>query len=234
MYSEIKTRKTTLKRHNIEQEKLKAKKIKYITPKTKGQTEYIRTIAENDITLCYGCSGTGKTAIAINLACQYFMEGKVDKILVTRPIVATSVKNIGALPGDVREKIDPYLIPLMEEMVKYFGNRSEVEKQIRDKIIELAPLELMRGRTFDRCFMVADEMQNATYEQIKMFLTRIGDESRMVINGDTDQTDLKMDAGGFQKCIELLDGVTDIGICELTQADIVRNPIIKRILGALS
>lgn len=217
-----------------EKEKVKVKKVKYIQAKTRGQEEYIRTIAENDITLCHGCSGTGKSFIAVNLACQHFQEGKVSKILVSRPIVSASVKNLGALPGDVREKIDPYLLPVMEEMIKFFGNKSEVEKHIRDRVIELAPLELMRGRTFDNCFMILDESQNCTYEQLKMFLTRIGEDSKMVINGDTDQTDLKFECGGFQKCLDLLDGVTGIGISELTQSDIVRNPIIKRILGALS
>lgn len=211
-----------------------AKQVTYVKPKTKGQAEYIRTIAENDVVLCHGLAGTGKTHIAVAIACQHFLEGKVDKILVSRPIVAASAKNLGALPGDIREKIDPYLIPIMEEMVKYFSNKFAVEQYIREKTIEFAPLELMRGRTFDRCFMILDEGQNCTYEQLKMFLTRIGDGSKLVINGDTDQTDLKSyEAGGFQKCIECLSGIEGIGISELTQADIVRNPLIKRILGAL-
>lgn len=176
---------------------------------------------------------THNTHIAASLACQYLKEGKIDKILISRPIVANSVKTLGALPGDIREKIDPYLLPIMEEMKKYLGNKSEVGKLISDKVIELVPLELIRGRTFDNCFMILDESQNCSFEQLKCFLTRIGQGSKIVINGDTDQTDLTKDAGGFQRCIDLLDGVTGIGVVELTQADIVRNPLIKRILGAL-
>lgn len=211
------------------------KQLKIVKPKTKGQAEYIRTIAENDVTLCHGVAGTGKTYLAISLACQKLCEGEYKKILVTRPIVAASAKNIGALPGGVREKIDPYLIPTMLEMQKYFNNsHREVEDYIRQGVIELAPLELMRGRTFDETFMILDEAQNATYEQVKMFLTRIGDKSKVVVNGDTDQTDLHKDGGGFKECIDRLTGVQGIGISYLGIQDIVRNEIIKRILGALT
>lgn len=213
--------------------KTETKSIKYVKPKTKGQIEYVTTITENEITLCYGPAGCGKSHISVNLACQYFAEQRVDKILATRPIVAASVKNLGALPGDIKEKTDPYLIPIIEEMVKYFGDRKEVESLIRTKHIEFAPLELLRGRTFDDTFMIVDESQNASYEQLKMVLTRIGEGSKLVVNGDVDQTDLKYDNDGFQTCIDLLKDVEGIGIVELTQADIVRNPLIKRILGAL-
>ncbi len=223
------------KKRNLKkaQAKEETSSIKYAKPKTKGQAEYIRVIAENDVVLCSGVAGTGKTFLAINLACQYLMEGKIEKIVVTRPIVAASVRNIGALPGNVREKIDPYLIPVMEEMVKYFGSRIKVEDMIRHGVIELAPLELMRGRTFDKTMMILDEAQNATYEQLKMFMTRIGEGSRLILNGDTDQTDLTKDGGGFDICIKKLEDIEGIGQVYLGTNDIVRNPIIKKILGAL-
>jgi len=208
--------------------------IKYATAKTPGQTEYIRLITENTVVLCYGPSGTGKTHLAIALACQYLAEGKIKKILLTRPIVGASVKTLGALPGDVREKIDPYLIPVIEEMNKYFSPNI-VREYLTKGVIELAPLELLRGRTFDDCFMVCDESQNCTFEQIQMFLTRIGQNSKCVVNGDYEQTDLKWESEkyGFIDCIDLLDNVPNIGICKLTEADIVRSTIIKSILLAL-
>ncbi len=209
------------------------KSIKYVKPKTKGQAEYIRSIAENDITMCSGPAGSGKTACSVLLACQYYAEQRIDKILITRPIVGVSIKSLGALPGDLKEKYDPYLVPIIEEMYKYFEDKHLVDKMVREKKIESCPLELMRGRTFDNTFLILDEAQNCMYEQLKMFLTRIGDGSKMVINGDTDQTDLKYEAGGFDRVLSYLDGIEGIGVVTLTQADIVRNQIIKRILGAL-
>ena len=208
------------------------KSIKYVKPRTKGQSEYIRTIAENDITICHGFAGTGKSAIATIMACQYYAEGKVDKILITRPIIAASTKSIGALPGDIKEKVDPYLTPLVEEIEKYFG-RMKASALFRDEVIEMGPLELMRGRTFDRCFMILDEAQNCTKKQIKMFLTRIGEDSKIVVNGDDDQSDIPEGPEALMDAIDKLTGVSGVGIAYLGVGDIVRNEMVKRILGAL-
>ncbi len=225
-------RKNNLNRKKPAVQEPQPKSIKYVKPRTKGQAEYIRTIAENDITICHGMAGTGKSAIATIMACQYLAEGKVDRILITRPIVAASVKSLGALPGDIREKIDPYLTPLLLEIEKYFG-KAKAGSLFRDESIEMGPLELMRGRTFDRCFMILDESQNCTLKQIKMFLTRIGEESKIVINGDDDQSDIPEGPVGLLECVERLEGVDGIGIAYLGVNDIVRNEIVKRVLGAL-
>lgn len=208
------------------------KEIKYVKPMTDGQAEYIASMAENQVVLCCGPAGTGKTAVSVMLACQYLAEEKIKKILITRPIVATSAKKLGAMPGDMGAKFDPYLLPILEQFNKYFGHR-ETREMFEQGKIESAPLELLRGRTFDDTFMILDEAQNAEFEQLQMFLTRIGNNSKLVINGDFEQTDLKYDAGAFEDCMDLLEGLPDIGVVELEEKDIVRSKIIKSILRAL-
>lgn len=209
------------------------KNIQYVKPKTEGQKELVRAIAENSIVLVCGPSGTGKTHLSICLACQYLSEGKIKKIILSRPIVSASVKNMGALPGSMREKIDPYLIPVIEEMKKYFSHQ-EVEKFIRDGIVELVPLEYMRGRTFDDAFMILDESENAEFAQLTMFLTRIGQNSKAVANGDIEQTDLVKNAGAFEEFLDLMENIKDIEVVELGEEDIVRNKLIKDILRAVA
>jgi len=205
---------------------------KSLKPKTKNQEEYIRVVTENDVTFCTGPAGTGKTAVAVGLACDYLLDKRVEKIIVTRPVIESG-KGLGFLPGTFEEKIHPYLVPVIEEMT-YRLNSNRVQSYRDDGKIEVCPLEYMRGRNFHNCFMILDEAQNATFEQLKMFITRIGWDSKAVINGDIDQTDLiKRDQGGLEEFLDRLDQVDGVGIAELTEDDIIRNKIISKILNAL-
>ena len=199
---------------------------KKLSPKSENQTSYIRDIAECDITFCHGPAGSGKTAIAVGLACEYLMDQKIEKIVVTRPVVESG-GGLGYLPGTMEEKIQPYLVPIMEEMKLYLPKAI-----LESESVELCPLEYMRGRNFHHSFMILDEAQNATLEQIKMFVTRIGWGSKAVINGDLEQTDLG-EATGLEGCLDKLEGLLGVGICELTDDDIVRNDIISKILRRL-
>jgi phosphate starvation-inducible PhoH-like protein len=208
------------------------KRRKSLKAKTKNQEEYIRAIEDNDVTLCTGPAGTGKTAVSVGLACDYLLDKRVEKIIVTRPVIESG-RGLGFLPGTFEEKIHPYLIPVLEEM-EYRLNSSRVQAYRDEGKIEVCPLEYMRGRNFHNCFMILDEAQNATFEQLKMFITRIGWDSKAVINGDMDQTDLThVEQGGLDKLLYRLDEVDGVGIAELTEDDIIRNKIISRILKAL-
>jgi len=205
---------------------------KALKPKTENQKTYINVIANNDVTLCTGPAGTGKTAVAVGLACDYLLDKRVEKIVVTRPVIESG-RGLGFLPGTFEEKIHPYLIPVLEEM-EYRLNTNRVQAYRDQGKIEVVPLEYMRGRNFHNCFMILDEAQNATFEQLKMFITRIGWNSKAVINGDVDQTDLALkNQGGLEQFLDRLENVTGVGIAELTEADIIRNKIISKILDAL-
>lgn len=209
------------------------KEVVYMKPLNGGQEDLVAAIAENTIVLVCGPAGCGKSYCSVTMACQYLAEGKVKKILLTRPIVASSAKKVGALPGDIKEKTDPYLRAVMEQMKKYYP-ATEVSRMIRDGIIETSTLELMQGLTFDDCFMILDEAQNCDFEELTMFLTRLGKNSKIVLNGDVNQSFLKKDSGAFAEYLELLDGIPNIEIVELLEEDIVRNPIIKDILRAVA
>jgi phosphate starvation-inducible PhoH-like protein len=205
---------------------------KRLRAKTDNQKDYILDIAESDVTICTGPAGTGKTAVAVGLASEYILNKKVDKIVITRPVVEVGTRGLGFLPGSLNEKMQPWVVPLLEEMNAYLSKET-VNSMRASNTIEIAPLEYMRGRTFDNSFMILDEAQNCTFEQIRMFLTRIGQDSKMVINGDIEQTDLYSEENALYKCIERLEGVKGLSICELTEQDIVRNSIISRILSRL-
>jgi len=208
------------------------KRRKALKAKTKNQEGYIRAIENNDVTLCTGPAGTGKTAVSVGLACDYLLDGRVEKIVVTRPVIESG-RGLGFLPGTFEEKIHPYLIPVLEEM-EYRLNTNRVQAYRDEGKIEVCPLEYMRGRNFHNCFMILDEAQNATFEQLKMFITRIGWDSKAVINGDIDQTDLlKKEQGGLEEFLDRLNNVSGVGIAELTERDIIRNKIISKILNAL-
>ena len=161
---------------------------KKLFPKTENQADYIRAIVESHISICGGPAGSGKTAVCVGLACEYLLDQKVNKIVVTRPVIESG-NGLGYLPGAFDEKIRPYLVPIMEEMGAYLGK--DALKTLRGSgAIEICPLEFMRGRNFHESFIILDEAQNATFEQIKMFITRIGRKSKAVINGDVKQSDL--------------------------------------------
>ena len=201
-----------------------------LVAKTENQKNYIRSIIENDITFCTGPSGTGKSFIASGLAADHLLKDKIDTIIVTRPLVCTG-KDIGSLPGEIGDKIKPYLQP-MEENLKFFLGRDKFGLYYNTRRIKFEPLETMRGATFHNSYMILDEAQNCTLEQIKMFITRMGENSKVIINGDTKQTDL-YDTNGLNYCISKLKDISGVGICKLEYHDIQRNGILGAILYAL-
>jgi phosphate starvation-inducible PhoH-like protein len=203
-----------------------------LRPRTDNQKDYIRTVSENHITFCQGVAGSGKTHIAIGMALEYLLEEKVKKIVITRPVVESGEK-IGYLPGTAEEKLHPYLLPLLDEVNHFIAPAQYISLKTNHKV-EIVPLGLMRGRNFHDCFIVADECQNASYDQLKMLLTRLGNNSKMVLTGDISQSDLHRHMqGGFHTMTKVLDGVDGIGVSYLDMKDIVRNPIIGKILGRL-
>jgi phosphate starvation-inducible PhoH-like protein len=211
----------------------KPKGNKDFETKTRGQEEYVRAISESDITFCTGPAGTGKTACAVGLACDYLKREKVNTIVVTRPIVETGRQGLGFLPGTMEEKIHPYLVPIMDEMYMYLG-RENTRNKIACGDIRIVPLEVMRGYNFHRSFIILDEAQNATIDQLKMLITRIGRHSKVVITGDISQSDLYDEQIGLKVCLKKLVDIKGVSICELTHADIYRNSIISKILEKLS
>lgn len=209
----------------------KIRLVNNLSSKTDNQKEYIRNIVENDITICDGCAGTGKTFIAAGLACQALARGDIDNIILTRPMVQCSRGDtLGALRGTLYEKFGPYLMPLMYQM-EYFLGKDQVVSLLSKDIIRLLPLELCRGMNFDNCFAILDEAQNATYEQIKMFMTRIGRASKLILTGDILQSDLYN--CDFAEIVDRLQQLERVGISHMTKQDIQRNPLIASILGRL-
>lgn len=203
-----------------------------LKPRTDNQKEYIRMAAENTITFCQGLAGSGKTHIAVGMALEYLLEDKVKKIIITRPVLEAGEK-LGYLPGTAEEKLHPYLLPILDEVQHFVSIQQYNSLKLNNKI-EIVPLGLMRGRNFHNCFIVADECQNASYEQLKMLLTRTGQESKMILTGDIKQSDLSRHLqGGFIDLMSALDGVEGIGVTKLEACDIVRNPIISKILCRL-
>lgn len=187
-------------------------------------------MVEGDVTFCSGPAGSGKTAVAVGLACQHFLDNRIQKIVITRPVVEAG-RGLGFLPGSLTDKIQPYLVPVVEEMKLFLGVETYHSARSTNTI-EMCPLEYMRGRNFHDTFMILDEAQNATYEQIKMFITRIGKDSKAVINGDADQSDLPYNLrGSLEDCVEYLYDVEGVGVAELDDSDIVRHKVISSILS---
>ena len=202
-----------------------------IRAKTAGQREILRSAAINDILFSVGPAGTGKTYTAGALAVKALRDKQVRKIVLTRPAVEAG-ENLGFLPGDLKEKIDPYLRPLydaLEDMIQFEKLKGMLEKNI----IEIAPLAYMRGRTLSNAFIILDEAQNATEMQIKMFLTRMGRESKIIITGDDSQTDLpRSQRSGLVVASKILEGIPGIGFVRLTKSDVVRHSLVRRIIQA--
>ncbi|NLT10652.1 MAG: PhoH family protein [Ruminococcus sp.] len=204
---------------------------KILRARTVGQKRYVDAIKENTIVLGIGPAGTGKTYLAVAMAVKAFREHKIRKIILTRPAVEAGEK-LGFLPGDLQDKVDPYLRPLYDALFDMFGAES-FGKYMEKGIIEVAPLAYMRGRTLDEAFIILDEAQNTTSEQIKMFLTRLGNESRMVITGDITQIDLPdTKRSGLVEAIKVLKGIDDIAIHRFTEKDVVRHRLVQDIIRA--
>ena len=202
-----------------------------VKPKTIGQKEYVEAIRTNTIVMGEGPAGTGKTYLAVAMAANALRSKEVSKIVLTRPAVEAG-ESLGFLPGDLQNKIDPYLRPLYDALYDMFGAESCV-KYIERGVIEIAPLAYMRGRTLDDSFIILDEAQNTTPEQMKMFLTRLGIHSKAVITGDTTQIDLPATKrSGMKDAMRILRGIDDIQIVTLTNKDVVRNPLVQQIIKA--
>ena len=202
-----------------------------IKPKTIGQKEYIKSVLQNTITIGVGPAGTGKTYLAVAAAVQAFRDKQVNRIILTRPAVEAG-ERLGFLPGDLQSKVDPYLRPLYDALFDMLGAET-YQKYLERGNIEVAPLAYMRGRTLDDSFIILDEAQNTSREQMKMFLTRLGFGSKIVITGDVTQIDLPDGkASGLKEAMRVLRDVEGIGICELTNADVVRHVMVQRIVEA--
>ena len=206
-------------------------KGKPIKAKTLGQKRYVDAIKKNTITLGIGPAGTGKTYLAVAAAVAAFRDKQVNRIILTRPAVEAG-ERLGFLPGDLQSKVDPYLRPLYDALFEMLGAET-YNKYLERGNIEVAPLAYMRGRTLDDSFIILDEAQNTSREQMKMFLTRLGFGSKIVITGDITQIDLPRDTvSGLKEAMRVLDGVEDIAICKLGEADVVRHVIVQRIIRA--
>ena len=204
---------------------------KPIKPKTLGQKSYVDKVLNNDIVFGIGPAGTGKTYLAVALAIRAFKKGEVNRIRLTRPAVEAG-ESLGFLPGDLQDKVDPYLRPLYDGLFEILGFET-YEKLVEKGAIEIAPLAYMRGRTLDNSFVILDEAQNTTYEQMKMFLTRLGYGSKAIITGDKTQVDLpRGKSSGLRSASHILKNVKGIEFMNFTSIDVVRHPLVQRIIDA--
>ena len=209
---------------------LKTKK-RHIYPRSATQAEYIQTMMQNELVFGLGPAGTGKTYLAVALAVSMMLEGTIDKIILSRPAVEAG-ENLGFLPGDLKDKVDPYLRPLYDALYEMLP-AEQVDKKIALGEIEIAPLAFMRGRTLSNAFVILDEAQNTTPMQMKMFLTRLGENSRMVVNGDLSQVDLPHGViSGLRDALEVLKGTPNIGAVRFSAEDVVRHGLVAKIVQA--
>ena len=204
---------------------------KSVIARSDKQSEYIKALKESDIVMSLGPAGTGKSFLAVSVAVTLLIEKKIERVILSRPAVEAGEK-LGFLPGDMKEKVDPYLRPLYDALYELFG-ADKIDKKIESGEIEIAPLAFMRGRTLKNCFAILDEAQNATETQIKMFLTRIGENSKLVVNGDPSQIDLiNKSHSGLTKSREVLRNVEEIKIIDFDYRDVVRHPLVSKIIKA--
>ena len=206
---------------------------KTVIARSKKQSEYIKALTNNAITMALGPAGTGKSFLAVSVAMTMLFEKKVEKVILSRPAVEAGEK-LGFLPGDMKEKVDPYLRPLYDALYDLFGFE-KINKKIETGEIEIAPLAFMRGRTLKNSFAILDEAQNATLTQIKMFLTRIGENSKIVVNGDPSQIDLfNKSQSGLVKTKKILNKINEIKLIEFDHKDVVRHPLVIKIIKAFN
>ena len=204
---------------------------KSVEPRTEAQKAYVQALLSGELCFGIGPAGTGKTYIAVAAAVTMFLGGHVDKIILSRPAVEAG-ERLGFLPGDMKEKVDPYMQPLYDALNDFLPAK-QVQKMLEEKLIEIAPLAFMRGRTLANAFVVLDEAQNSTAMQMKMFLTRLGDGSRMVITGDRTQVDLPRGVtSGLTEAERILKGVSGVSFTYFTSRDVVRHPLVARIIEA--
>ena len=204
---------------------------KSVIARSEKQSDYIRALKEKDIVMSLGPAGTGKSFLAVSVAVTLLMEKKIERVILSRPAVEAGEK-LGFLPGDMKEKVDPYLRPLYDALYELFG-ADKIDKKIETGEIEIAPLAFMRGRTLKNCFAILDEAQNATETQIKMFLTRIGENSKLVVNGDPSQIDLiNKSQSGLIKSKNILKHIKEIEIIEFDHKDVFRHPLVSKIIRA--
>ncbi len=205
--------------------------VKNIKPRSEGQASLMEAIATRNLTLAIGPAGTGKTYLAISAAVEALEKGEIDRIILSRPAMEAG-ESLGYLPGDMHEKMAPYLRPLYDALGDRMGGK-KVRQLIEEGTIEIAPVGFMRGRTLNNAFVVIDEAQNCTYGQIKMLLSRLGWHSTMVVTGDPDQSDLLEGMSGLADIADRLEQVPDIAVIRLKPADIVRHPLVSEMLGVL-
>ena len=206
---------------------------KSIIPRSEKQKEYVRALRQNEIIISAGPAGTGKTFLAVAIGLTMLLEKKIERIILSRPAVEAG-ERLGFLPGDMKEKVDPYLRPLYDSLYDLF-HFEKIQRMIEIGDIEIAPLAFMRGRTLKNSFAILDEAQNATDTQIKMFLTRIGENSKIVVNGDPSQIDLpNKQASGLDRAKKLLSNLNEISVVDFDHSDVVRHPLVSKIVKAYS
>lgn len=223
----------TLKRSTrLSKKQLESQRTKFLVARTEKQKEYIRLIKTKTIVFALGEAGTGKTRCACSIALEELYAGRIQKIILTRPVLEAG-ESLGFLPGDLSEKINPYMLPIYNEFQESIDEK-EMKALIENKKIEIVPIAFMRGHTFKDCIVIADELQNASFKQIKTLLTRLGESGRLIINGDLNQSDLPSNMqGGLKDVVNKLADMEEVGLVVFDRDDIVRSPLIGKILDRL-
>lgn len=205
--------------------------IKKINFKNKSQLEAYEKIGKNDITFLIGPAGTSKTFLSVSYAIEGLSKKDFERVILTRPVVEASGERLGFLPGDIDDKLYPYMVPLLDFFGETF-DKNTLSRNFKNGVIEFCPLAYMRGRTLKNCFIIADELQNATFDQMLMLLTRLGQGSKLVITGDPDQSDIRM-GNKFREIAESLNEIKGIGLHKFYSSDIIRHPLIKEIIEVM-